>query len=39
MKTYAAKVQTSNRCSQRYIYTYRYSCRDTVGDAGEMQLA
>lgn len=39
MKTYAAKVQTSNRCRHRYIYTYRCICRDTVGDAGEMQLA
>lgn len=35
MKTYAAKVQTSNRCGHRYIYR----CRDAVGDAGEMQLA
>lgn len=35
MKTYAAKVQTSNRCTHRCSHR----CRDTVGDAGEMQLA
>lgn len=35
MKTYAAKVQTSNRCSHRCSYRYIYRCRDTVGDAGD----
>lgn len=28
MKTYAAKVQTSNRCTHRCSYRYIYRCRE-----------